>query len=230
MRTAILLLLAATGVAHADDGDCTGTDADTESCSALWPTHDGRTPASVTTGWTSDSFDPAGHSFAEKRLGYANQIGQFQGDRLGPMHGNGFYVDARMHVTPWFYAGVDLRAAYGDAPAATFAFAGGQMASWDGAWLMTMAGVAGARLPLGRISLRGELVAGIHGATLTSHAMDTSADTVAPLVEPRVAVDLWMSPWWVLEATAGANALDRSEHVFGLGLSFHGQAFDGRYR
>lgn len=230
MRSVLLLfLLAGAGVAHADD-DCRGANADTESCSALWPTRDGRTPASVSTGWVSDDFDPAGHSFEEKRLGYANQIGHFEGDRLAPIHGNGFFVDARMHVTPWIYAGVDLRAAWGDPPASTFAFAGGQQMTWDSAWLATMAGVVGARVPLGRVSLRGELVAGIHGATLSSTAMDTSADTVAPLVEPRVALDLWMSPWWVLEANAGANLLDRSEHVFGLGLSFHGQAFDGRYR
>lgn len=229
MRIAIVVLLAAPSLAHADD-DCHGTDANTESCSALWPSRDGRVPAVVTSGWISDSFDPAGHTFDEKRTGFANVTGQFSGDRIAPMHGNGFYVDVRMHATPWLYGGLDLRAAWGDAPAATFAFAGGQMATWDSAWLVTMAGVAGARIPLGRISLRGEVVAGLHGASLGNSSTSMTASTVAPLVEPRVAADLWLSPWWALEATAGANALDRSERMFGVGLALHLQAFDGRFR
>lgn len=229
MRIAIALLLVAPRLARADD-DCHGRDADSESCSALWPTHDGRAPAAVTSGWISDAFNPAGHSFDENRTGYANLTGRFSGDRLEPMRGNGFYLDVRVHLTPMLYAGVDLRAASADAPAATFAFAGGQPMTWDSAWLMTMAGVAGARIPLGRLSLRAEIVAGLHGAELSSQAMDTSASTVAPLVEPRLAADLWLSPWWALEAMAGANALDRSEHVFGVGLALHLQAFDGRFR
>ncbi|MBV8762954.1 MAG: hypothetical protein JO257_37055 [Deltaproteobacteria bacterium] len=230
MRTAILLLLAAPSLARADDGSCRDDEANRESCSALWPTNNGRSPGTVTSGFVTDDFDPAGHSFEEKRIGYASTTGQFSGDHLSPMHGNGFYIDVRLHPNPTFYVGVDLRAAWGDAPTAPFAFAGGTPMSWDSAWLMTMAGVAGARIPLGRISLRAEVVAGLHGATLSSHAMDTSASTVAPLVEPRIAADLWLSPWWAVEAMAGANALDRSEHVFGVGLALHLQAFDGRFR
>lgn len=236
MRTAILLALVAPSVvapsvARADDdGDCRGADANTESCSALWPTHDGRSPAVVTSGYVVDDFDPAGHTFETQRIGYANITGQFSGDQLAPMRGNGFYIDVRLHVNPTFYAGVDLRAAWGDAPTAPFAYAGSTAMTWDSSWLMTMAGVAGARIPLGRISLRAEVVAGLHGATVSSHAMDVGASTVAPLVEPRIAADLWLSPWWAFEAMAGANALDRSEHVFGVGLALHLQAFDGRFR
>jgi hypothetical protein len=229
MRTAILaLILSSPSVAVADD-ECRGVEADTESCSLLWPTRDGRAPATVGAGWANDAFDPAGHTFQETRRGYANQIGQFSGSGLAPMRGNGFYLDVRFHATPHLYAGVDLRAAWGDAPSATFAYAGGPTTTWDSAWLVTMAGVAGARLPLGRVSLRGELVAGMHGASVASTAMDTSASTVAPLVEPRVGVDVWLSPWWTLEATAGANLVDRSERVVGLGLGLHLQAFDGRF-
>src|SRR5690242_3642029 len=116
MRIAVLVLVVVSSTAHADD-ECTGSDADTESCSALWPTHDGRAPASVTGGFVSDAFDPAGHTFDEKRIGYASQTGQFDGDRLAPMRGNGFYLDVRMHVTPMFYVGIDLRAAWANPPA-----------------------------------------------------------------------------------------------------------------
>ena len=228
MRIAILLLLAPS-IAYADD-DCRGADADTESCSALWPNREGRMPAVVTSGWITDAFDPVGHSFDEKRVGYANVTGQFSGDHLAPIRGNGFFVDVRLHVTPTFYAGVDLRAAWGDAPASTFAFAGGETMTWDSAWLASMAGVAGTRIPLGRVSLRGEVVAGVHGATLGSKDAGMSASAAAPLLEPRVAADVWLSPWWAFEASAGANVLDRSEHVFSVGLALHLQAFDGSFR
>ncbi len=225
MRIAIVLL-ALTAPARADE--CAGAAASSLDCNAL--ERGGR--MSIAMGWLSDSFDPAGHDFEVKHAGYANTIGQFDGKSLEPIHGNGFFLDVRLHLTPIWYAGVDLRAAWGDAPAATFATRGGTMIAWDSAAILTMAGVAGARIPLGRVSVRGELVAGVHGAVLGS-MIDTrqglTAESDLPLVEPRVAVDVWLHHWWALEAFAGANALDPAEHVFGVGLGFHSQAFDGRY-
>ena len=104
------------------------------------------------------------------------------------------------------------------------------MMTWDRTSILTMAGVAGARISLGRVSLRGELVAGIHGATVSGESSSSlRADTIAAVLEPRVAVDVWIHRWWVIEGFAGANALDRSEQMFGLGLGFASQAFDGRY-
>ncbi|HEY3802407.1 MAG TPA: hypothetical protein VGL61_07355 [Kofleriaceae bacterium] len=226
------LLIAAPTAARADDGDCTGADSNTEQCSALWPNRDGRAPASLSVGWASDAFDPAGKTFSEHATGYANQLGQFQATGLGPMRGNGFFVDARFHPTTYLYAGVDLSAAWGDPPAAQFMLRSTEVVAWDSATLFTMAATAGARLPLGRFSLRGELVAGLHGASLSAMSGTSSlqADALAALVEPRIAIDAWLSPWWVVEAYAGINALDTSERVFGVGLGVHLQAFDGAYR
>jgi hypothetical protein len=93
-----------------------------------------------------------------------------------------------------------------------------------------MAGGVGARVPIGRVSLRGELIAGVHGASLGGMSSVQADSAPLPLVEPRIAADVWLSPWWVLEAFAGTNVIDRSEHVVGLGLGLHFQAFDGRYR
>jgi hypothetical protein len=230
MRIAVATILLASSAPAFADGDCTGADAATEQCSALWPTRHGKKPFSLAMGWAADSFDPAGHTFSTYRKGYADSTGQFEGNGLSPIHGNGLYIDVRLHATPHFYAGVDLRAAWGDAPRATFALRGGQTMQWDSATLMAMAGVAGTRVPIGRISLRGELVAGIHGTSLGTMDGNVGAYSVVPLVEPRLGVDVWLSPWWALEGFAGTNLLDRSEHVFGLGLAMHGQAFDGAYR
>ncbi|HUJ57259.1 MAG TPA: hypothetical protein VLX92_02150, partial [Kofleriaceae bacterium] len=172
----------------------------------------------------------AGHSFDVTRAGALNTIGHFTGG-LAPIHANGFYIDVRVHPAPHWYVGIDLGAAFGGSVNPAFAARGGDTITWDSSSVMTMAAVAGARLPLGPLSLRAEVVAGIHGAELgsmTDTPQGLAASTVAPLVAPRVAADLWIHRWWVIEAYAGVNALDRSERMFGLGLGFHSQAFDGR--
>jgi hypothetical protein len=213
MRIAIVLV-ALSAPARADE--CSGEAASTVDCNAL----DKRGAMSLAMGWRADSFDPNGHTFDVKHVGYANTIGSFDGKNLGPIRGNGFFLDVRVHATPHWYAGVDLGAAWGDPPTASFSTRGGEMLGWDSAMVFAMAGVVGARLPLGRVSLRGELVAGLHGAALVAKADSLSAETAAPMVQPRLAADVWLDHFWVVEAFAGPQ-------VFGLGLAFHSQAFDG---
>ena len=220
MRIAVALtVLALSHPALADDCD--------DDCSAvgkrMWP--------SLAVGWVSEAFDPSGHTFTETHPGYANQIGRFEGNGLAPVRGDGVFLDVRFHVTAHWYAGVDLRVAWADPPGVTFVSRGGTAMAWDSAMLFTMAGVVGARLPLGRVSLRGELVGGIHGATL--QAMTSAPNTIvaeadAALVEPRLAADVWLSRNCVVEAFAGSNLLAPSEHVFGIGAGFHWQASDFR--
>ncbi len=221
MRTAALLVLAWSSIAHADE--CAGEAASSLDCSAI----DKPGAMSLAIGWRSEAFDPSGRTFDVKHVGYVNTIGTFDGNHLAALRGNGFYLDVRLHATPHWYAGVDLAAAFAGTPEMQFATRGGEMIAWDSVAVMSMGGVVGARLPLGRVSLRGELVAGIHGAVLRAADLDGEAD--APLVAPRIAVDVWLHRWWVLEAFAGTNLLDRSEPTYGVALAFHSQAFDGRY-
>src|SRR5262249_19195296 len=133
----VLAAIASASAAHADD-DCRGSDAASERCSALWPMRDGTAPASVASGWTSQSFDPAGHTFTIKHVGYANEVGRFERDTLSPLRGHGFFVDPRFHAGPHVYFGVDLAAAWGDAPTATFALIDGETMAWDTAMLFAM--------------------------------------------------------------------------------------------
>ncbi|MGE5185807.1 MAG: hypothetical protein ACM31C_27290 [Acidobacteriota bacterium] len=221
MRIALLAVLAWSSIARADE--CAGEASSSLDCNAL----DKGGAMSLAIGWRSEAFDPAGKTFDVKRVGYVNTIGTFDGNAVTPLRGNGFYLDVRVHATPHWYAGVDLAATFAGAPAMQFATRGGDMIAWDSVALMSMAGVVGARVPLGRVSLRGELVGGIHGAILRAADRDGEAD--APLVAPRVAVDVWLHRWWVLEAFAGTNLLDRAEPTYGVALAFHSQAFDGRY-
>jgi hypothetical protein len=221
--TLALAVLALSSIARADECDDS-----TRECSAIGS----RMWASLETGWASDAFDPFGHTFKETHAGYVNQIGQFEGNGLAPIRGNGFYLDVRLHATPHWYAGVNLQTEWADPPAATFVTRGGEMtSSWDSALLFTMAGVVGARIPMGLVAVRAELVGGLHGATLeamTSSPSPIRADALAALLEPRVAVDASLSDRWVVEAFAGANLLDRSERVFGLGLGVQWAASDFR--
>ena len=227
MRIAIVsILIAFAAPARADE--CAGEAASSLDCSAI----DKPGAMSISTGYRSDGFDPNGHTFDVKHAGYVNTIGSFDGRALEPIRGDGFFIDVRVHPRPHWYAGVDLAVVVAGAPTARFVAAGGMPVMWDSSAMMTMAGVVGARVPLGRVSLRAELVAGLHDMTLvamTNTPQALSGDATEAVVQPRAAVDVWLHHWWVVEAYAGVNALDSSERTFGVGLGFHSQAFDGRY-
>ncbi|HTR49737.1 MAG TPA: hypothetical protein VMJ10_03455 [Kofleriaceae bacterium] len=231
---AIAIVSTSFGRARADD--CTGDAAPSPDCNAVFAMHrELATPPKVRTpgrfalsfGYRSDEFDPSGRAFAVTPAHAVNTIGHFDGSRLEPMRGDGAYLDFRVYPDPRWYAGFDLGAAAAASPDAAFLARGVDMMPWHEATLATMNAVIGARLPLGRISLRSELAAGVHSALLASAAVDAECD--AAFVEPRVAVDVWLHPWWAAEGFAGVNLLDRTEHFFGVGLAFHSQAFDGRY-
>ncbi len=228
MRAVIIAAVLATSTAALADDDCRGDDTWSEQCSVMWPQREGRKPASFAIGWASEAFDPSGTNFEVKQNGtLAPVVGHVSGSNYGLLRGNGFYVDVRVHPTRDLYVGVSCRAAFLDTLPARVAFAG-MAPSFDSGALIVMAGLAGARIPLGPLALRGELVAGIHGAELSSSMLSADGG-VAPLLEPRVAIDVRLGKFTTLEAYGGENILARDERVFGIGLGVHLQAFDGRY-
>lgn len=214
MRIALALLLIPR-LAHADE--CDGEAASSIDCNAL----DRKGAMSVSSGWRIENFDPAGHDFEVKHIGFANAIGHINGDTLSPLHGNGFYIDVRVHMTPYWYFGVDTGASWSGQQSGTYMGSG-----WDSSGIISMGLLVGARIPFGRFSLRGEVAGGVYGATL--EGSDLRADCAAPLIQPRMALDAWFHHYWALEAFAGTNMLATQDTVFGLGLAFHSQAFDGR--
>ncbi|MGH7294571.1 MAG: hypothetical protein ACRELB_06555, partial [Polyangiaceae bacterium] len=68
------------------------------------------------------------------------------------------------------------------------------------------------------------------GATgATGATMSCGASTVAWLVEPRAAVDLWITPYTVLSAFAAMPGVDARAANGGLLFAWHLRSFDGRY-
>lgn len=94
-------------------------------------------------------------------------------------------------------------------------------------------GVAGLRGQLGRAGLAAEMVAGVrdvslsvesqHGACITSETHHLTA----AFVEPRVRVDVWLTPWITIAGFAGSD-LDGDSKMVGASLAFHLRAFDHR--
>ena len=91
------------------------------------------------------------------------------------------------------------------------------------------------RLPLGPISLRGELLAGAEWIALQTYAlsgptaMAADASTVTWLLEPRVAVDLWTTPFTVLSVFGTMPGFDSRATNGGVAFAVHLRSFDGRY-
>jgi hypothetical protein len=102
----------------------------------------------------------------------------------------------------------------------------------------TLVGAATPRL--GRFSARAEVYVGG-----LSHSLSTDAATT-PLpdscdsdgcpgelgvdtwvVEPRVSLSFWLSPWFTLDAYGGANLVTLGDWSTGLGLTFHARSYDG---
>jgi hypothetical protein len=94
---------------------------------------------------------------------------------------------------------------------------------------------AGARLPLGPVSLRAEVLGGAQWialqqfASATGDPMTADASSVAWLVEPRAAVDLWTSPYTVVSVFGTMPQFDSRAANAGVMFAWHLRSFDGRY-
>lgn len=96
--------------------------------------------------------------------------------------------------------------------------------------------VLGARIPMGRLSFRVETLVGfdVVSASLDLRKNDGtwmrgSVASLGLLVEPRVAADLWTSPWATTSVWAGTNFLHPNDRSMGVMFAFHGRPFDGRF-
>ncbi len=91
----------------------------------------------------------------------------------------------------------------------------------------------GYRIPLGRASLRGEVLGGAIIATVGQRVTGPESQTAQAgvagrwLVEPRIAADIWLTQHFSFGAYAGVNVVDSAARAVGLTLTFHNRAFDG---
>ena len=116
-----------------------------------------------------------------------------------------------------FYGGLEL--AVGDLTRKTYSF---------GAFVQGGA-VAGVQVPLGPFVVGGELVGEGRSERLTHNINDNKAPAVTSgVVEARVRVAVWVTPWLTINGAVGAGVLDRSERVATLGVAFHSRSYAGQ--
>ena len=93
--------------------------------------------------------------------------------------------------------------------------------------------VVGARVPIGRFSLAGELMGGTRMVQVSLESQYGACVTteyerhVTAVLEPRVRLDYWASPWVAVGAFAGTDLLSKDSQVFGVYVGGHARAFDG---
>lgn len=92
-------------------------------------------------------------------------------------------------------------------------------------------GVAGVRGRLGPTALSAELVAGVRDVSMSVDSqlgacvLSETHHRVAAFAEPRVRVDLWITPWVSIAAFAGSDVTGNSR-MLGGNVAFHLRAFD----
>jgi hypothetical protein len=98
---------------------------------------------------------------------------------------------------------------------------------------LTGGAVVGARLPLGDFQLAAEVLGGTRMVQVSLHSQYGACETteyerhVTAVVEPRLRLDYWATPWVALGAFAGTDLLSKDSQVFGVYIGGHARAFDG---
>lgn len=133
------------------------------------------------------------------------------------------------------YTGVEGGLMLGSARTATFKSGSHTLSNAGGVdVLMLHAGLpVGYRVPLGRASIRGEVLFG--GVLASVSQLDEldgkserkSAQAGRWLVESRIAADIWFTQHLSFGAYAGLNVIDSRGTALGLSMTWHARAFDG---
>lgn len=161
---------------------------------------------------------------------------RFRGDELGtPLRTIGAGGSVAGYVAGQLYLGVEGGFALGTVETATFEQGGSRFSSASGPNVILLHGGApiGYRVPLGRLSLRGEVLFGGAVAFVTQR-IETNASSstsqaigIRGIIEPRAHVEIWLTQHMTLGAYAGANVVDQGAPVIGLSFAWHARSYDG---
>ena len=198
-----------------------------------------RYPLVLTLGLRSLSYQPSSRDRFDGAVQTSPAGYQFSGDSLGDsaVRAYGGEVGLDWAFTSFFYAGA--AAAWGEGAWSAAPFAAGAMTIDPRAtvnahlWLTGVRG--GVRLPLGPLSVRGEMLGGAEWISLQQYAtigqssMTATASTVTWLLEPRVAVDLWTTPFTAVSVFGTMPGFDSRAANGGVAFAVHLRSFDGRY-
>jgi hypothetical protein len=193
-------------------------------------------------GFRHAGFSTAGTTFKEiydeekRPQGYSGY--RFSGEALGVRTLRVIGTDAAVmvYLAGQLYFGFD--GGFGFASTDTASFSVGERSFADARGIdvvLLHAGVPiGYRIPLGRASLRGEVLFGGTTAMVTQYLLTEggperqTAFATRALIEPRVAGDIWFTQHVTLGVYAGTNLFDPSGgHAFGITLAWHIRAFNG---
>ncbi len=166
---------------------------------------------------------PLAYSFPGQSLG-ASAVRTY-----GPAAGLAWYP------IPFVYVGAELAFGWGQWSGAGFSTSNLAISSRGtlDASMIDYGALAGLRLPLGTLSLRGEMLVG--GSTVSidqyaqngSNQLTATASATVLLLEPRAALDVWISPTVTLSLFGSMPAFEPDAVNAGVILSMHLRAFDG---
>jgi hypothetical protein len=198
-----------------------------------------RLPLVLSVGLRTLTYSPSARDRFDGGVQSSSSGYEFMGDALGnsPLRAYGPEIGIDWAFSPFAYIGAD--ASWGTGSWWSQPFAAGQtMVGPRGTvneqmWLSGLR--AGVRLPLGPVSLRTELLGGAEWVSLEQYATAAggqalaNAQSVFWLVEPRVAADLWVSPFVALSAFATMPGFQPQATNAGVAVAWHPRSFDGRY-
>jgi hypothetical protein len=157
--------------------------------------------------------------------------------RLGRIQTYGVEGESRLFLGPNAYFGYMLGLGVGRAQSDTTFEADGHRydASSGGGVLSFRTGaLLGAALPLQRLRVRFESLVGLQMISLSHDVASTSGGATERtsslnatfLLEPRVALDLWVGPRVTVSAYVGKDLLHLRDTTAGIGFSLHALRFD----
>lgn len=239
-RTIVALAAAAAVmlVARAARADCADPSCPKEVAAAMAKSA-ARPPLVLSVGLRSLSYAPNARDRFDGGVQTSPMGYTFQGDALGgsTLRAWGGELGLDWAFTPFTYVGV--AGAWGVGEWSSQPFQAGSLMVEPRAtvnarlWLTGLR--AGVRLPLGPVSFRAEMLGGAEWislqqlATVAATSMTADASSAMWLLEPRVAVDLWTTPYTAFSVYGTMPGFDSRATNGGIAFAIHVRSFDGRY-
>jgi hypothetical protein len=157
----------------------------------------------------------------------------------GALRAHGGDIRVAAMVSSYFYIGFGWGLALGSNTGNTVESNGYRVALGSGVNMIDarVAPFFGVRAPLGRLSLRAEVAPSLQILTVLVRATDGGGkETAGSLggfrfaLEPRLAVDYWVTPDTTFSLWSSANALRPGDMAVGLAVMGHIRGFDGTYK
>lgn len=198
------------------------------------------------TGWTREhgwalvletalvrtEFGLAGRTFDAKTGKNGPTLYQFDGARAADAaRSTGLSLRMLAHFGPGLYLGMEQTFGFGHLDARPFRIDGYDVTPVSGLSVMgaTFGVPVGVRVPLGKLSLRGEVLGGftILGLTQEANGARANATWVGGAFEGRGWLDVWLATDTTLSLLVGRDLLGRGDTRLGLSIAFHTRAYDG---